>query len=192
LDPPGTASEPEKPVRADIQPSPELIALQERIEKQAGGRANYENLAAQTLDASDSMMSRAYALRRLAERFPAANESLMTASDRQVLRQLYLEHASALAKQAGEMERLLRPVLAPLSGRVTVGTLPAASSWQAGTENLFTIAHRVETLLAVILGVAPGDAVGKDVPSQVLSSLAQLRASADAYGPAAGSSESKP
>jgi hypothetical protein len=190
-DPDGTASQPEKPVRGDVQPSVEVVALQGRIEKQSGGRANYENLAANALDASETMMSRAYALRRIAERFTAAVDTEMTAADRQVLHDLYREHATALAHKATEIDRMLKPVLGPLGGKAGRTPLPAAESWQAGTENLFTIARRVEALLAVMLGVAPGEAAGRDIPSQVLTSLAQLRASAEAYGPA-GPSEPKP
>jgi hypothetical protein len=205
----GSASQPEKPVRGDAQPSADVLALQGRIEKQAGGRVNYENLSAQALDASESMMARAYALRRIAERFPSSVDSEMTAADRQVLHDLYREHATALARQAGAIERLLKPVLAPLGGKANRAPLSASEfwhagtesrhagteNWQAGTEHLFTIARHVEQLLAVMLGVAPGEAAGRDIPSQVLSSLAQLRASAEAYGPAGSSqatSESKP
>ena len=173
------------------RPAADVTALQSRIEKQAGGRANYERLSTDALDASESMMSRAYALRRIAERFPRAVDAEMTAADRQVLRDLYREHATALARQAAEIEQLLKPVLAPLGGKATSCAPAAAESWQAGTEHLFTIARRVETLLAVMLGVAPGEAAGRDIPSQVLSSLAQLRASAEAYGPA-GNSEPRP
>jgi hypothetical protein len=186
-----SASQPEKPVRGDARPSADVVALQGRIEKQAGGRFNYENLSAQALDTSESMMARAYALRRIAERFPVSVDAEMTAADRQVLRDLCREHATALGHQAGDIEKLLKPVLAPLGGKANRTPLPAAESWQAGTENLFTIARRVEQLLAVMLGVAPGEATGRDIPSQVLSSLAQLRASAEAYGPA-GPSDTKP
>ena len=190
-DPDGTALQSEKPVRGDAPPSADVAALQSRIEKQAGGRANYERLATDALDASESMMARAYALRRIAERFPQPVNAEMTAVDRQVLRDLYREHSTALARQAGEIERLLKPVLSPLGGKANALPPPVAESWQAATEHLFTIARRVETLLAVMLGVAPGEATGRDIPSQVLSSLAQLRASAESYGPA-GNSEPRP
>jgi hypothetical protein len=190
-DPAGAASQPEKPVRGDFQPSAEIIALAGRIEKQAGGRANYENLSSETLDASESMMARAWALRRIAERFSATATAEMTDADRQVLHDLYREHAIALAKQAGEIERRLKPVLAPLGGKANRAQLPAADSWQAGTENLFTTARRVETLVATMLGVAPGETAANDIPTQVLSSLAQLRASTETYVPAS-SDEPKP
>jgi anti-sigma factor RsiW len=185
------ASQPEKPVRGDVQPNAEISALQARIQKQAGGRADYENLTTQALDFSESMMARAWALRRLAERFPAGASEQMTAADRQALHDLYRSHAAALAQTAVQMERLLKPVLAPLGGKANRPPLPSAESWQAGTENLFTIGRRVDTLLAVILGVAPGEAA-RDLPTQVLSSLAQLRSSAEAYAPAGPSGESKP
>jgi anti-sigma factor RsiW len=190
-DPDGTASQPEKPAAGAVPPGADVTALQGRIEKQAGGRANYERLSTDALDASESMMARAYALRRIAERFPRSVDAEMTASDRQVLRDLYREHATALARQAGDIERLLKPVLVPLGGKVTSAPPAAAESWQAGTEHLFTIARRVETLLAVMLGVAPGEAAGRDIPSQVLSTLVQLRTSAEAYGPA-GNIEPRP
>ena len=181
----------EKPVRPENPASAAATAWQARIEKQAGGRGHYEQLAAGVLDASETMMSRAYALRRIAERFPREAEPEMTAADRQVLHDLYRDHASALARQAAEIERLLMPVLAPLGGKASAAAPGSASSWQAGTEELFTIARRTETLLAVMLGVAPGEPGGGNLPTQVLSSLAQLRSSSEAYGPA-GSTMPKP
>ena len=190
-DPDGTVSQPEKPAPVAVPPSADVTALQSRLEKQVGGRANYERLATDALDASESMMSRAYALRRIAERFPRTVDAEMTAADRQVLRDLYREHATALARQATQIERLLKPVLAPLGGKSLTAPPATAESWQADTEHLFTIARRVESLLAVMLGVAPGEAAARDIPTQVLSNLAQLRASAEAYGPA-GNSEPRP
>jgi hypothetical protein len=177
------APQPAKPVRGDAPVSHETAALQSRIEKQAGGRANYERLASDVLDSNDTLMSRAYALRRIAERFPAGIEPEMTAADRQVLRGLWRDHAAALQHEAARMERLLQPVLAPLGAGIIPATPPSAASWQAGTGELFTIARRLETLTAVMLGVAPGQTAGGDIPAQVLSTLAQLRASAEAYGP---------
>jgi hypothetical protein len=175
----------EKPVRGETPANPEVAALQARIEKQIGGRANYERLAADVLDSSDEMMSRVYALRQLAERFPATTEPEMSAADRQVLRDLYRDHASALVRYAAEIEKSLLPVLAPLGAKARSTALPPTATWQADTEELFTNARRVEALLAVMLGIAPGESVRGDLLSQVLSGLAQLRNRAEAYGPAA-------
>jgi anti-sigma factor RsiW len=190
-DPDASATPVEKLERAGTPPDIAATALQARLEKQVGGRGRFERLAADVLDASETMMSRAYALRRIAERFPRDVDAEMTASDRQILHNLYREHASALSRQAGEIERLLRPVLVPLGANTTVAPPSPSANWQAGTEELFTIARRAEALLAVMLGVAPGESGGGYLPTEVLSSLARLRVSAEVYGPA-GSAVPRP
>jgi hypothetical protein len=73
-------------------------------------------------------------------------------------------------------------VLAPLGGNAGAAAVVRPGVWQSDTEVLYRTAHRVDSLVAVMLGVAPGETV--NLPTQVLSSLAQLRASAEAYGPA--------
>ena len=152
-------------------------ALKARLEKQVGGRPNFEQFAGQLLDMSDIMMSRAYALRRLAERFPREAASELTSANSELLRKLYLEHATVLAGQVTEMERLLDPVLRPMGGRPEGALAAASPTWQLATEDLFRAARRVETLTAILLGVAPGETASENLPSQMLSTLAQLRAS---------------
>jgi hypothetical protein len=51
---------------------------------------------------------------------------------------------------------------------------------------LFQSARRVEKLLAVMFGAAAPESPGDQVPSQLLSSLAQLRARVEAYARGAG------
>src|SRR5438094_10386325 len=65
------------PAPATVAPGAEASAgsvrpdtgLKARLEKQVGGRPNFEQFAAQLLDMSEIMMSRAYAVRRLDDRF---------------------------------------------------------------------------------------------------------------------------
>jgi hypothetical protein len=154
--------------------------LQERIEKQLGGRVYFERLASQLLDMSDAMMARAYAMRRLAQRFPPGVEAQLNSPQRQLLGKLNQEHAAVLTRQTIEMERLVNPVLVSLGGAAAgAGALPA-DSWQTATEDLFRSARRVEVLIAAILGVAPADVPGERLPSQVLAGLARLRSEAEA------------
>ena len=173
---------PERPVRSESAAGVDLAALAARIEKQAGGKANYERLSSEVLDASETMMARAFALRRLAEQFPQAAAAQMTPADRTTLHDLYHEHAAALARETAAIEQLLKPVLIPLGGRAAVADPVHSGAWQSDTEMLFRTARRAESLLAVMLGVAPGES--SNLPTQVLTSLARLRASAEAYGPA--------
>ena len=91
-----------------------------------------------------------YALRRLAEQIPAGSEQELSAPDRQLLRSLRQEHTEALRSQAAEIDRLLRPVLEPVSGvplpEPDGSTFPA--DWQPAAEQLFQTARRVEKQLA--------------------------------------------
>ena len=169
--------------RTDSALTPDIVQLQARIAEQIGGRAYFDQLAAQVLDMSEPMMSRAYALRRLAERFTREAESKLSAEDRQLLSRIRGEHAAALRQQTAEIERVLGPVLSSVAGQT--GSAPAVAistlAWQPATEELFQSARRVERLLAVIFGVAQGESSNGQLPSQLLSNLAQLRAGLDAY-----------
>jgi len=169
-----------RPSRAstDTAPSADAQQLQNRIAAQVGGRANFEQLASQVLDLSEPMMSRAYALRRLAELFPPDVEAQLSSQDRQLLRHLQQEHTAALRQQAAELNRMLKPVL-PSAGGTHGGVLTGA--WQPATEDLFQTARRLEKLLAVMFAAAPGESADDQVPAQLLSNLTQLRAKLEGY-----------
>ena len=152
--------------------------FQARLEERLGGRPQYERFSSQLLDESDAAMARAYALRRLAQQFPPDVERQLSMEDRHTLGNLWRDHLAAFAKESGQMEAALTPLLRSLGGtvaRLDVRTEPAA--WQPATEELVGAARRVETLLAVLLGMAPPENPADDTPSQLLAALAQLRAS---------------
>jgi hypothetical protein len=169
-----TRSSADTPLSADGQQLPSRIAAQ------VGGRANFEQLASQVLDLSEPMMSRAYALRRLAELFPSDVESQLSAQDRQLLRRLRQEHTAALRQQAAELNRMLKPVL-PAHGGAAPGRIISSGAWQSATEDLFQTARRVEKLLAVMFAAAPGESADDQVPAQLLSNLTELRAKLEGY-----------
>ena len=153
-------------------------AFQARLEERLGGRPQYERFSSQLLDQSDAAMARAYALRRLAQQFPPDVERQLSMEDRHTLGNLWRDHLAAFAQESGQMEAALTPLLRSLGGtvaRLDVRSEPAA--WQPATEELVGAARRVETLLAVLLGMAPPDNPADDTPSQLLAALAQLRAS---------------
>jgi len=168
-----TRSATDTPLNADVQ------QLQSKIASQVGGRSNFEQLASQVLDLSEPMMSRAYALRHLAELFPPEVESQLSAQDRQLLRRLQQEHASALRQQSAELSRMLKPVLP--SGNGAPDRVVSSGPWQATTEDLFQTARRVEKLLAVMFAAAPGESADDQAPAQLLSNLALLRAKLEGY-----------
>jgi hypothetical protein len=171
-----------EPAPARLEPekegTPDIQQFQSQIAEQIGGRVDFLQLAAQVLDLSEPMMARAYALRRLAERIPAEVEAELSAQDRQLLKSLQQEHIDALRRQTAEIDRLLRPALEAVTG---VARASPDSITSSSAEELFQSARRVEKLLAVMFGAAPPESPGDQVPSQLLSSLAQLRARVDAY-----------
>jgi hypothetical protein len=155
-----------------------------------GGRTNFDQLAAQVLDMSEPFMSRAYALRRLMDRFPIQVEAQLSSQELETLRRLQREHTAALRQHVGELDQVLKPALQSVSGsvRATSGSI-SYDVWQPATEELFQSARRVEKLLAVMFGAATADSAPSDsanagveqVPAQLLSAVAQLRAKVEAY-----------
>ena len=180
---------PEQPVApGDSSAGGDVRQLQSRLAEQLGGRANLEQLAAQVLDSSESLMARAYALRRLAEQFPVAAERELTASDRQLLQRLRVEHSAALRQQVTEIDRAVQPILATVNPATVNGdatTTPnndvPSEPWQAATEDVFQSARRLDKLVGVMFGAAPSETPAGRIPAQLKTSLAQLRAMLDIY-----------
>jgi len=158
---------------------PESKQLEARIEERLGGRPQFERFSGQLLDWTDSAMARAYALRRLAQEFPAEAERQMSPADRRALRNLGREHLAAFADETAKVKTTLTPILAALGAPPVEA--PAAdrapdAGWQPAAEELLSAARQVESLLAVVLGAAPAERPVDNTPAQLMSALAQLTA----------------
>ena len=159
---------------------PEKSTYAARIEERLGGRPQFERFSSSVLDWTDSAMTRAYALRRLAQQFSAAAENQMTAEDRRTLRNLGREHLAAFTKDAQRVANTVNPVLrgtGPSVAQIEARQVP--TDWQSASEDLLTSARRAETLLAVVLGVAPADLSSGNAPAQLLIALAQVSRNSD-------------
>ena len=154
------------------------LRFQQRLEHQLGSRALFEQFSAQVLDLNEAAMARAYALRRLAQQFP--DESALSPAERRTLAQLARDHAASLVQAATNLDQVLTPALAPLGGAAGSVTPLAATVWQPAAEDLLRSARRVETLLAAVLDASPR-AAQPDLPSQLLTAVAQLKAAAAQY-----------
>ena len=60
------------------------------------------------------------------------------------------------------------------AGTAQIEARPEPTTWQSASEDLLTSARRAETLLAVVLGVAPPESDSANAPAQLLVALAQL------------------
>jgi hypothetical protein len=154
---------------------PEKSAYAARIEERLGGRPQFERFSTSVLDWTDSAMTRAYALRRLAQQFSAAAEKEMSAEDRRTLRKLGKEHLAAFAKDSQRVTNTVKPILTGLAGsRAEIEAHQEPMDWQSGSEDLLASARHAETLLAMVLGMTPAESSPGDVPAQLLIALAQL------------------
>jgi len=149
-----TATEPPPAAAPSDSAPPNGIAA--RVERQLGGRPQFERFNSQMLDSTEEAMPQAYALRRLANRFPPDRESLLDAADRRALRAAAREEAKALESVGGRMSRILDPVLSGLGGQTSTGG-PTADTWQAAAEDLLQNAQRVDKNLSMMLGAAAAD-----------------------------------
>jgi hypothetical protein len=153
--------------------------LQAEMEKHLGGRALFEQFADQMFDLTDQFMSRAHALRRLAQRFPPGIEAQMTSDERKLLEQLRQEHARAFVENVAGVEDRFRSAL----GVTREDTQPVSVTgrWQDETESLFVETRNVETMLVAILGTSGDQADSAGLPAKTAASLAQLRRRAENY-----------
>jgi hypothetical protein len=129
-----------------------------RIERQLGGRAEYDRFSNGVLALADSASARAYALRSLAARFPSGGEAALSASERALLLRMSREHAGAMARDLITLNKSAAPVLAELGAAPaskTAGAPPA--SWQDAAAALVPSAQRLERALSGLLGVTAGD-----------------------------------
>jgi hypothetical protein len=182
---------PASPIPVQTEPAPTRDAggpehrqLQARIEERLGGRPQFERFSGQLLDWTDAAMARAYALRRLAQEFGPASERQMRAGDRRTLHALAREYLTAFDEERTRIDATLRPILTALPAAPAVGASgpdgslrAAAVAWQPAAEELLSTARRVETLLAVVLGVAPGDRTTDNAAQQLMAGMSQLTTS---------------
>lgn len=171
---PASAPATEPAITRDAAVPADKTTYQARIEQRLGGRPQFERFSGQLMDWTDSAMSRAYALRRLAQQFPTSSALAMRPEDRRTLQTLGREHLAAFQKDLARIQTTINPVLKAIGG--STGPVEAhrvATAWQPASEELLLSARRAETLLAVVLGVSNGGSTA-DAPSQLLTALGQL------------------
>ena len=153
-------------------------AIQLAIERHFGSKPQAERFGEQILESSDGMMTRAHALRRLSQRFPAAIEAQFSPADRDTLASLRREHAAAFADRSAALRRAMDPVLTALGAPVAPNPAsPVSPSWQAAADNAFESARQTERLVAAVLGGSPGETVSEaEFARQSRQRLARLEA----------------
>ena len=148
--------------------------FQEQILRQLGSRAAFEQFSNQVFERSESMMARAHAIRRLAQRFPVDVESGLNAEERQMLQNLRRQHLTMLEQESVEIRRAALSALPMASMPVSIPAKPA--NWQTAAEELFRTAGQLERSLAIAFGASAGDMT----LDRLFTQLAQLKGSIEA------------
>jgi hypothetical protein len=146
---PKPVREPSRSVSEDTQDK--QPAFQSKLEAQLGGQAMAENLTNRLLEASESSLARAHAIRKLADRFPPDVERSMTPADGKILLSVVTDHFQALDASSRRVVSGVRQFLPASSPLASV----SASTWQAQAGNLLEMTQRVDALLTQLLAV-PG------------------------------------
>jgi hypothetical protein len=158
--------------------APKIDTLQSRLEKQLGGRVEMERFSSQMMDWMEAAMARAYALRALAQRFPAEAETGMTSSDRALLHELARQHTQFLTTRINDLHRTLAPVLISLGGpnaRSAQGDAASGRSWQSAAEDVLKASGRAEMLLSELVGITSEPAQTAALPTDLMASMNAAR-----------------
>jgi hypothetical protein len=153
--------------------------IQGRVEKQLGGHAAFERFSAQILESDEDAMKRVYALRTLAQKFPADTELQLNSSDRELLMTLSREHAAVLSQKVSTLESLLLPTLSSLGGTAALVHAAPHAAWQSAVEDLFHSSTRVDKSVSIMLGMTPSDGSTASLPTDLLSALKDLQSNLD-------------
>ena len=145
--------------------APKTNALIERLTVRLGGRNTVENFTNHVLDLSEAALSRAYALRGLAARFPVSVESALNETDVRTLASLQQDHAKVLLSSVRQLSEVLKP-LAAAEGSASVEPYP---TWQTGSETVLQAAQNVDRSLTNALA-GSGEV---DQPDEALNRLAR-------------------
>lgn len=105
-------------------------------EQRLSGRFTYEEFADRVLAATEGMAARAYALKALAERFPAAKEEQLSTAERASLERIAADHVAAMRTEVQRLDQLIA-ILAPTAE--SVATSPAGSDWHPRAQRLHTL-----------------------------------------------------
>jgi len=171
-------AEPPKPAEAD-SPAVDVQSgrspLETNVSQQFPTTAAFEKFVDDTLQASEEMMARAHALRRLSDRFPPAVEDQLQRGAIDLLASIRKDLASNLVEDASTIDRTLTPVLRSLGEKVPARQPANISDWQSLSSTLFTSADRADTLIGALLATT-ADSKSDSTPARLAGALGQLKA----------------
>ena len=131
------------------------------------GQAQFDRLANEILDDDDGLMTRAYALHDIEERFPPSRRAALRPDDAAALGAVIADHQRVAVEKGRAIEARVAPIARSL-GFVS----PPAPLTASG---VFAAAERVDRILNIGFGGSPSQLSLPELGSELNSALAQLR-----------------
>jgi hypothetical protein len=117
----------------------------------------------------------AWALRRLAERYPAEQERELTPAVRRQIAVIVRRHQARLLTRQEQFSARLLPVYTALGGVATAPASPGATDWQTAAQQVFQAAEQFHQITNQLLAGAGGaDVAAEEAAQQQLDALARL------------------
>jgi hypothetical protein len=174
---------PSAPLSA-ITESSDRSQLEVALESRLGSRDEAQHVIDAVLRHGDAMMARAYAIRRLAEHFPANVESAMAPADPELLTSLRDEQESALLDHVNAITDSLAPLLDAQGAEPLPEPRKSFADWQSEVQDVFAAAPNVDRLLAQLFGHAtPASATA---PRELRTALVRLKTHLGGHVPVRG------
>lgn len=149
------------PARATALVEGGRLPWQSELEQILGSRSGVENFGNTVLDLSDSVVARAHAVKKLDERFAAAQ---LDPSERAQIDAIAAEHRAELAKTAAEIRKRMASILAKLGTGIST-----ANKWP-----LLTAAQQTDQWLNVMFAGASTDRSLEQVAAELGRALGSL------------------
>jgi hypothetical protein len=130
-------------------------ALLAELETRLGSRASVDQFVDRALVSSDAVLSRAHALRALAQRFPSDVAASMAPADRALLGAIARDHTEGLRVRFADLQSTLAAAL-PDVAPAAQDRLVTPGAWQETAQSLFAAARSLDELVNSLL--APGTA----------------------------------
>jgi predicted RNA-binding Zn ribbon-like protein len=143
-----------------VASDPQPPLLRDRLLDVFHDEADRQRFVDGTLSSSQAALMRSWALRRLAERYPAEEIATLDRNSRDALRSLLNDHVKGMRMELGELRGLWKDIL-PNAPAPAIN--PSAADWQAQALKLFATMQSADQLCT--WGLAADSGSGMDAPN---------------------------
>jgi hypothetical protein len=152
FDPAGSGSRSGGVITKRIPETEASRPIEPRLANFFGSVAAQEQYTSAALEASNRLLARVYALRELAERWPANQEQLLPSTAKQTLMTIVQDHCRSVVNITGEVTKQFEPLLKHFGYAVSrEAPVSSGATWQKASASALEAAQRVDRLIRSLL-----------------------------------------